>query len=256
MKKSTFNVSRRSFLSQSSKATLAVGLGSSVIGSALITSCGGVKEDAKEIISTSFAQTPLPYDFNALEPHIDAKTMEIHYTKHAASYAGNLNEAAHEEDVDITQPLEDVLTNMSNYSTKMRNNGGGHYNHELFWAIMSPNGGGQPSGKLAEAINDEFGSFNDFKSKFEEEAKDRFGSGWAWLVLDNSKNLKVGSTPNQDNPMMDLADFKGVPLLGIDVWEHAYYLNYQNRRPEYISAFWNLINWDIINYRYEAIMEV
>lgn len=256
MKKSIFNVSRRSFLSQSSKATLAVGLGSSVIGSALITSCGGVKEDAKKIISTSFSQTPLVYDFNALEPHIDAKTMEIHYTKHAASYAGNLNEAAQEEDVNITLPLEDVMTNMSNYSTKMRNNGGGHYNHELFWAIMSPNGGGQPSGKLAEAINDEFGSFDEFKTKFEDEAKGRFGSGWGWLVLDNSRNLKVGSTPNQDNPMMDLADFKGVPLIGIDVWEHAYYLNYQNRRPDYVSAFWNLINWDIVNYRYEAIMEV
>ncbi|MBW3469273.1 superoxide dismutase [Arthrospiribacter ruber] len=255
MKKKTFSVSRRSFLSHSSKATLMLGIGSSAVGSAFLTACGGrnVDFEDKPALSTGFEQTPLAYDYAALEPHIDAMTMEIHYTKHAAAYANNLAEAASEEGVDVSEPLEEVMMNMSKYSTKMRNNGGGHYNHELFWKIMSPDGGGEPSGDLKEAIDGAFGSFDEFKTKFEDEAKGRFGSGWAWLVLDRNNLLQVGSTPNQDNPLMDLSDFQGIPLMGIDVWEHAYYLNYQNRRPDYVSAFWNVINWDEVSSRYAIL---
>lgn len=258
MKKTNYCVSRRTFLSQSGKATLALGIGSSLVGSAFLTACAGGSEggeSAKSILSTGFEQMPLGYDYTALEPHIDAMTMEIHYTKHAAAYAKNTVEAAGEEGVDMSKPLEEVMMNMSKYSTKMRNNGGGHYNHELFWKIMSPNGGGQPGGDLAEAINGAFGSFEEFQTKFEDAAKGRFGSGWAWLVLDKNNLLQIGSTPNQDNPLMDISDFQGIPLVGIDVWEHAYYLNYQNRRPDYISAFWNIIDWSEVEKRYNALMQ-
>jgi superoxide dismutase, Fe-Mn family len=256
MKKAIFNVSRRTFIQQSSKATLAMGIGGSVLGSSFLASCnstGASAEQQKHLISTGFEQSPLGYEFAALEPHIDAATMEIHYTKHAASYTKNMNEAAGEEDVDTTKPLEDVLMNISNYSTKMRNNGGGHYNHELFWKIMAPNGGGLPSGDLSEAINGAFGSFEQFREQFETAAKGRFGSGWAWLVLDKNNLLAVGSTPNQDNPLMDVSDFQGIPLMGLDVWEHAYYLNYQNRRPDYISAFWDVVNWEAVSERYNTL---
>ncbi|WP_373495226.1 superoxide dismutase [Aquiflexum sp.] len=256
MKKTNFNVSRRTFLSHSSKATFAMGIGSSMIGSAFLTACGGGEsgEEAVSSLSTGFEQTPLGFDYMALEPHIDAMTMEIHYTKHAAGYAKNLGEASSEENVDVGKPLEEVLMNISKYSTKMRNNGGGHYNHELFWKIMTPAGQGMPSGNLAEAITGAFGSFESFKEEFETAAKTRFGSGWAWLVLDNNNLLKVGSTPNQDNPLMDISDFQGIPLLGIDVWEHAYYLHYQNRRPDYVSAFWNVVNWDEVGRRYDTLV--
>lgn len=258
MKKTTFDVSRRKFLGHSSKATLALGIGSSVIGSAFLTACGGGDsseggDEAKILLSTGFEQTPLAYAYDALEPHIDALTMEIHYTKHAAAYANNLAEAASDEGVDVSRPLEEVMMNISQYSTKMRNNGGGHYNHELFWKTMSPNGGGQPGGDLAEAINGAFGSFEEFQKQFEDAAKGRFGSGWGWLVLDRNNLLKIGSTPNQDNPLMDISDFQGIPLLGIDVWEHAYYLNYQNRRPDYVSAFWNVVNWSEVEKRYDTL---
>jgi superoxide dismutase, Fe-Mn family len=258
MKKTNVRVSRRTFLSQSSKATLALGIGSSLVGSAFLTACSGGSESAesaKSILSTGFEQMPLGYDYTALEPHIDAMTMEIHYTKHAAAYAKNLGEAAADENVDISQPLEEVMMNISNYSMKMRNNGGGHYNHELFWKIMSPSGGGQPGGDLAEAINGAFGSFEEFQTKFEDAAKGRFGSGWAWLVLDKNNLLQVGSTPNQDNPLMDISEIQGIPLMGIDVWEHAYYLNYQNRRPDYVSAFWNIIDWSVVEKRYNTLMK-
>jgi Fe-Mn family superoxide dismutase len=257
MKKTNFNVSRRTFLSHSSKATFALGIGSSMIGSAFLSACGGGGESGEEavsMLSTGFEQTPLGYDYMALEPHIDQMTMEIHYTKHAAAYAKNLGEAASEENVDVSRPLEEVMMNISKYSTKMRNNGGGHYNHELFWKIMTPSGQGMPSGNLAEAITGAFGSFEVFREQFETAAKTRFGSGWAWLVLDKDNLLKVGSTPNQDNPLMDISEFQGIPLMAIDVWEHAYYLNYQNRRPDYVTAFWSVVNWDEVGRRYDTLV--
>lgn len=249
MKNLENGLSRREFLSNTSKAGLAV----SLVGTGILSACSGeVKGDSKAILATSFSQTPLAYDFSALAPHIDAMTMEIHYTKHAAGYAKNLGDAIGEENVDTNKPLEDLLANISQYSTKMRNNGGGHYNHELFWKVMAPNAGGKPEGQLSEAINSAFGSYEAFVEQFETAAKTRFGSGWAWLVVGEDKKLAVGSTANQDNPLMDISDFKGTPLMGIDVWEHAYYLNYQNRRPDYVTAFWNVINWNAVSDRYMA----
>jgi Fe-Mn family superoxide dismutase len=254
MKKTSFYVSRRTFLTHSSKATLTLGIGSSMIGSAFLSACNGTAgEQEKELLSTGFEQSPLGYDYTSLEPHIDAQTMEIHYTKHAAGYASNLAEAASEEDVDVSKPLEELLTNISNYSTKMRNNAGGHYNHELYWKIMSPNGGGKPEGELAEAINSAFGSFGKFMEEFENAGKSRFGSGWAWLVMDRNNQLAVGSTPNQDNPLMDVSELQGIPLMGIDVWEHAYYLNYQNERGQYINNWWNVVDWSTISDRYNTL---
>jgi superoxide dismutase, Fe-Mn family len=202
---------------------------------------------------TGFDQQPLPYAYNALEPSIDAKTMDIHYNKHAAAYSKNLKEAAAAEKVDISKPLEDVLSNISKYSVKMRNNGGGHYNHELYWKCMLPNANAQPSGKLLAAIEKDFGSFDALKKKLAETAMSRFGSGWAWLVYTNDKKILVGSTPNQDNPLMDIADVKGFPLFGLDVWEHAYYLNYQNRRADYIENFWKILNWNHVGERFNSI---
>jgi len=251
MKKTSINRSRRTFLSQSTKVSLSVGLGSSLVGSALFSACASSEGSKAEQIITGFSQEPLPYAYSALEPHIDAMTMEIHYTKHAAGYAKNVSEAATEENVDTSKPLEEVLGNVSKYSTKMRNNAGGHYNHEMFWSIMSAEAGGQPTGALAEAINTDFGSYDAFVEEFETAAKTRFGSGWAWLVLDGN-TLKVGSTPNQDNPLMDISDFKGSPLMGIDVWEHAYYLNYQNERPRYITSWWNLLDWTKVAERFDS----
>ena len=242
-------LTRREFLSNTSKASLAMGL----VGTGILSACSGeAKGDNKAILATSFTQTPLAYDFSALEPNIDAMTMEIHYTKHAAGYAKNLGDAIGEEKVDTAKPLEAVLAEISKYSVKMRNNGGGHYNHELFWKIMGPNAGGKPEGALAEAINTSFGSFETFTEQFDAAAKTRFGSGWAWLVVGEDKKLAVGSTANQDNPLMDISEFKGTPLLGIDVWEHAYYLHYQNRRPDYVTAFWNVINWGVVADRFAA----
>lgn len=240
-------ISRRLFLANSSKASIALGLAGTGILSGY---AGNALGKEKAVFNTGFTQTPLAYDFNALEPHIDAMTMEIHYTKHAAGYAKNLNDAIGEENVDTNKSLEDVLRKISSYSTKMRNNGGGHYNHELFWNVMSPTGGGKPEGDLAAAIDSSFGSYDAFVAEFETAAKARFGSGWAWLVIDNDKKLKVGSTANQDNPLMDISDFKGVPLLGLDVWEHAYYLKYQNKRPDYVSAFWNVVDWNTVAQRF------
>ena len=242
-------LSRREFLSNSSKASLVLGLA----GTGILSACAGdAKGDEKALLATSFAQTPLAYDYSALEPHIDAQTMEIHYTKHAAGYAKNLADAIGEEKVDTNKPLEDVLAEVSKYTTKMRNNGGGHYNHELFWKVMAPNSGGKPTGELAAAIDSSFGSFEEFVSQFDTAAKTRFGSGWAWLVVGADKKLAVGSTANQDNPLMDVSDFKGTPLLALDVWEHAYYLNYQNKRPDYVTAFWNVVNWNTVAERFAA----
>ncbi|CAM3713220.1 superoxide dismutase [Alicyclobacillus pomorum] len=194
---------------------------------------------------------PLPYAYNALEPHIDEQTMQIHHDRHHATYVNNLN-AALEGHADLqNKPLEELLASLDSVPEKIRtavrNNGGGHANHTLFWEIMSPNGGGQPTGALADAINSTFGSFENFKAEFTKAATGRFGSGWAWLVVDNGK-LAITSTPNQDNPIME----GKTPILGLDVWEHAYYLKYQNKRPDYIAAFWNVVNWAEVNKRYEA----
>jgi len=197
-----------------------------------------------------FTLPKLPYDFKALEPNIDAKTMEIHYTKHHQGYVNNLNNAVADKPED-TMSVEDICKNISKYPMVIRNNAGGVFNHNLYWTVMKPNGGGEPSGKLADAINSAFGSFADFKTKFSDAGATRFGSGWAWLCVSGGK-LNVCSTPNQDNPLMDISECKGTPLLGMDVWEHAYYLKYQNRRPEYITAFWNVVNWDEVARRLDA----
>jgi superoxide dismutase, Fe-Mn family len=194
----------------------------------------------------AFNLPPLPYDFSALEPHIDARTMEIHHGKHHQAYVTNLNNAIANTDA-ADKSLEDILRNVSKYPAAVRNNGGGHYNHSLFWNLMKPGGGGSPSGSIAEAIDATFGSFDDFKTKFNAAAVGRFGSGWGWLVKTPAGKLEITSTPNQDNPLMDVAEIKGTPVLGLDVWEHAYYLNYQNRRPDYCNAWWNVVNWDEVN---------
>lgn len=190
----------------------------------------------------SFELPKLDYAYSALEPHIDARTMEIHHSKHHAAYTAKLNDAVAGSALE-SQSIEEILASISKQSAAVRNNGGGFYNHNLFWKVMSPNGGGAPGGELGAAIDKAFGSFDGFKEKFSAAAATRFGSGWAWLVQTDN-GLVVSSTPNQDNPLMDDADVKGNPVLGIDVWEHAYYLNYQNRRPDYIEAFWSVINWD------------
>ena len=199
----------------------------------------------------SFKLPDLSYDYNALEPHIDARTMEIHHSKHHAGYTNNLNNAIEGTALE-GKSVEDILSGISSASKAVRNNGGGFYNHRLYWSVMGPNAGGEPTGDLLASINSAFGSFAEFKSAFGTAAATRFGSGWAWLVKQADNSLVVSSTPNQDNPLMDLADIKGTPVLGIDVWEHAYYLNYQNRRPAYIEAFWNVINWDEVSKRFGA----
>ena len=191
----------------------------------------------------AFTLPALPYATDALEPHIDKLTMEIHHGKHHQAYVTNLNKAL-EGKPDADFSIEEIITNISKYPPAVRNNGGGHYNHTLFWTLLSPNGGGEPTGDLAAAITSTFGSFADFKTKVSEAGATRFGSGWAWLIVTPDKKLAVTSTPNQDNPLMDIAEVKGTPILGIDVWEHAYYLKYQNRRPDYLAAIWNVINWE------------
>lgn len=190
----------------------------------------------------AFELPKLPYAFNALEPHIDARTMEIHHGKHHQAYVTNLNNAIAGSDAEKLT-ITEICKNISKYPAPVRNNGGGHYNHSLFWNVMTPNGGGIPTGEIGTAINAAFGNFETFKTQFAAAGTTRFGSGWAWLCVSNGK-LCVCSTPNQDNPLMDVADVKGTPILGMDVWEHAYYLNFQNRRPDYISAFFNVINWN------------
>lgn len=198
----------------------------------------------------AFTLPELPYAHNALEPHIDTKTMEIHHGKHHNAYVTNLN-AALAGTENEGKSLEELVANVSKYSPAVRNNGGGHWNHSFFWQIIGPNAGGEPTGKVADAINEAFGSYDKFKEEFTKAATTRFGSGWAWLIVKDGK-LAVTSTPNQDNPLMDIAEVKGTPILGLDVWEHAYYLHYQNRRPDYIAAFYNVINWDEVNKRFDA----
>jgi Fe-Mn family superoxide dismutase len=198
----------------------------------------------------SFELPKLDYAYTALEPHIDAKTMEIHHSKHHQAYVTNLNNAIAGTDAE-KMSIEDICKNISKFPMAVRNNGGGHYNHSLFWQIMAPNAGGMPTGDLAKAIETDLGGFDKFKADFTAAGATRFGSGWAWLCVKEGK-LCVCSTPNQDNPLMDIADCKGTPILGMDVWEHAYYLNYQNRRPDYMAAFFNVINWTKVSELYAA----
>lgn len=202
----------------------------------------------------AFTLPNLPYDKAALEPHIDAMTMEIHHGKHHAAYVNNLNAAIQGTEYE-NKTIEELMAIVSKLPVAVRNNGGGHYNHSMFWLIMSPNGGGVPSGDLAAAIDQTFGSFDKMKEEFNKAAASRFGSGWAWLCVGADKKLFITSTPNQDNPLMDIAEQRGTPILGLDVWEHAYYLKYQNRRPEYIAAFWNVVNWPEVSRRYQEAMK-
>lgn len=198
----------------------------------------------------AFELPDLPYAFDALEPHIDAKTMEIHHDKHHAGYTSKLNDAVSGTAME-GKPIEEILTELDMNNTAVRNNGGGYYNHNLFWEVMSPNGGGEPSGALASAIKDAFGSFEKFKETFSNAAATRFGSGWAWLCVHEGGKVEVCSSPNQDNPIMPGVGCGGTPILGLDVWEHAYYLNYQNKRPDYINAFFSVVNWDKVSKLYE-----
>ncbi len=244
MKKST----RRDFITAAAKVSIGTAIAVPAIGSLLAAKTA----DTNSTADTGFDQQPLQYAYNALEPSIDATTMDIHYNKHAAAYAKNLKEAAAAEGVDTKKPVEDVLKNISKYTPKMRNNAGGHYNHELFWKSLT-NKTTQPSAALTAAINASFTSIDEMKKQFNEAAKTRFGSGWAWLSVNADKKLVISSTPNQDNPLMPVAEVKGSPLFGLDVWEHAYYLKYQNRRPEYIEAFWKILNWDFVSERFSAI---
>lgn len=247
-------LSRRNFIEKTGKAGLAVGLSATVLPS--VVAAKTFKVIGENASPASYTQQPLPYSYNALEPSIDALTMEIHYTKHAAAYAKNLAEATAAEGVNTSNTtLETLLANISKYTPKMRNNGGGHYNHELFWKLMAPKSSAKPEGALMSAIQKSFSSYEAFTTQFSDAGKNRFGSGWAWLVLTPDKQLKIGSTPNQDNPVMNISELKGFPLLGLDVWEHAYYLKYQNKRPDYITNWWNVVNWKFVSDRYDTAMK-
>jgi len=201
----------------------------------------------------AFELPALHYATDALEPHIDKTTMEIHHDKHHQAYVTNLNKAL-EGKPEATSSIEEIVKHISKFPAAVRNNSGGHYNHSLFWNILGPNKGGEPTGDLAKAINETFGSFADLKTKLQEAGATRFGSGWAWLSVGADKKLQVSSTPNQDNPLMDIAEVKGTPILGIDVWEHAYYLKYQNKRPDYLAAIWNVVNWDAVAELYKKAL--
>ena len=201
----------------------------------------------------AFELPALAYATDALEPHIDKLTMEIHHGKHHQAYVTNLNKAL-EGKPEANANLDDIIKNISKYPAAVRNNGGGHYNHSLFWTVLGPNKGGEPTGDLAKAINETFGSFADLKTKLADAGATRFGSGWAWLSVGADGKLFVSSTPNQDNPLMDIAEQKGTPIFGIDVWEHAYYLKYQNKRPDYLAAIWNVVNWDAVAERYKKAL--
>jgi superoxide dismutase, Fe-Mn family len=228
--------SRRSFLEQTAKVALTGAMVPAFVRKAGAQDPGFLTEEGMQ-----FSQIKLPYEYAALEPSIDATTMEIHYSKHHATYVKNVNEAIASEKLSFKDE-KDFFANTSKMSAKAKNNGGGVWNHNFFWQVMKP-GGGNPAGKVAEALNATFGSFDKFKEQFTQAAMTRFGSGWAWLVSDKGK-LTIGSTANQDNPLMDSSDLKGIPILGLDVWEHAYYLKYQNKRNEYVANWWNVVNWD------------
>jgi Fe-Mn family superoxide dismutase len=201
----------------------------------------------------AFELPALAYATDALEPHIDKLTMEIHHGKHHQAYVTNLNKAL-EGKPEASSSIEDIVKNISKFPAAVRNNGGGHFNHSLFWTVLGPNKGGEPTGDLAKAITETFGSFADFKTKIQDAGATRFGSGWAWLSVGADKKLVISSTPNQDNPLMDIAEVKGTPIFGIDVWEHAYYLKYQNMRPSYLAAIWNVVNWDAVAERYKKAL--
>lgn len=246
-------MNRRSFLGNTSKA----GIGTLAVPAVLSTleACSATKKTGSSTVYTSgptFEQRPLPYDYKALEPKIDAQTMEIHYTKHAAAYTKNMKEAIAAENVQVAN-MEALLAGISKFSTKLRNNAGGHYNHESFWSWMAP-GGKAMTPDFTKVLEAGFGSIGDLKNKFADAGMKRFGSGWSWLVLDANKKLVIGSTANQDNPLMDVSELKGFPLLGLDVWEHAYYLKYQNKRADYINAWWDLVNWQEVENRYAFAM--
>lgn len=239
-------IHRRSFLAKSIKASVATGF--------FLHSTPGANAAIKTNIS--FVQKPLPYSYQAFEPIIDALTMEIHYSKHAAAYAKNLADACSVETVNVNSiSVESLLAGISKYSAKMRNNAGGHYNHEFFWHLMTPVGHNtRPGGKLLKCIEQDFGSTEAMQSQFNDAARNRFGSGWAWLIVNADKKLQICSTPNQDNPLMDISDVKGKPIVALDVWEHAYYLKYQNKRADYITAWWQLVNWDLMNQQLESAL--
>jgi Fe-Mn family superoxide dismutase len=245
--------SRRKFISKSTKAGIATLIALPAIETLMQSFTTPGHAIPGNIFQTGFEQTPLSYNNNELEPNIDAMTMDIHYNKHAAAYCKNLKEAAVAEKVDMSRPVEDVLKQISKYSIKMRNNAGGHYNHELFWKLMTPKTNTLPSEKLSGEIIKQFGSMDEFKKQFSEAAKTRFGSGWAWLIVKEDHKLAVISTPNQDNTLMDISEVKGFPLIGLDVWEHAYYLKYHNLRADYITNFWKVLNWDYVSDRYHSI---
>jgi len=242
--------SRRKFIESSLKATVVTTLGSATIlhsNTFAADSAPVMPYAERSAIALQFAQIALPYAYNALEPNIDATTMDIHYNKHHAAYIKNVNEAITAENIAFTTE-KDFFANASKLSPKAKNNGGGSWNHNFFWQVMAPATGGAPAGKISDAIAGSFGSFEKFKEQFTQAAMTRFGSGWAWLVNENGK-LKIGSTPNQDNPLMDSSDLKGTPLLALDVWEHAYYLKYQNKRNEYVANWWNVVNWNEVTKR-------
>jgi len=247
------------------KATLFAAI---LLSGLLITSCSESPKNTENQITNNENQQKteiimkdgmhtlpaLAYAYDALEPHFDARTMEIHHTKHHQAYITNLNNAINGTEL-AEKSLEEIFASMSKHSAAVRNNGGGHWNHSFFWEILSPTGGGKPSGKLLSAIETKFGSFDTFKEEFAKAGMTRFGSGWAWLSVDANGQLQVSSTPNQDNPLMDVADVKGTPILGLDVWEHAYYLLYQNRRADFIASFWNVVNWTEVEKRYNALVK-
>lgn len=250
MMKTGTQTSRRQFIRNTAKGSLAITLGMAGL-SMMSSSCKTTKKVTTGPVGLGFDQTPLPYAYNALENIIDATTMEIHYTRHAAGYSKSLKEAAIQENVPEGTTVETILKNISGYSQRMRNNAGGHYNHEMFWHTMRPKtADNKPAGALLLALENRFGSFGNFKDKFNEAAKTRFGSGWTWLYTDAAGVLKIGSTANQDNPLMNTGEINGFPLLGIDVWEHAYYLKYQNKRMDYVDGWWSLVNWDAVQSRF------
>ncbi|MBT1702642.1 superoxide dismutase [Chryseosolibacter indicus] len=233
--------SRRDFIEKALKVAAITTVGVpfvNTIGKAAIAD----NNNTQSATALQFSQVKLPYEYNALEPYIDAQTMELHYSKHHSTYVKNVNEAIAAEKVTAASE-KDFFAKAAKLSAKLRNNGGGAWNHNFFWMVMKPGSNNTPSGKALEAINNSFGSFDKFKEQFTQAALNRFGSGWAWLVADGSK-LKIGSTPNQDNPLMDVSEIKGTPVLALDVWEHAYYLKYQNKRNEYIANWWNVVNWE------------
>lgn len=256
MKRSLDNLTRRNFIDLSAKGSIAASLSIGAMGTFLASCTETNKMSIGKEFKTGFDQTPLPYAYAALEPVIDARTMEIHYTKHAAGYSKNLKAAIAAENVPATATLEDILHKINKYSVTMRNNAGGHYNHELFWKIMRPAAEKNAvGGTLKSALEKNFGSVENFQKEFNGAAATRFGSGWAWLYMDANRKLKIGSTPNQDNPLMSVSAVQGFPLLGIDVWEHAYYLKYQNKRGDYLQSIWTVLDWTIISKKYEEALK-